>query len=178
MGNISSISNTATTSDAVAFAQAVSAAGAANKRVVIDSVSRGDSGPNGAPSSVSVSWHTENRGSRFVSWIKDLSSGYSRKIRNATDLLLQKGQQAEAGGEQRRSVFNNVRQITAELKNHRGNVAKAFHVRLGDSLQNVPKHEIRAAREWDAFDVGNLGKAVAHRNNQPDDTGFFNNAWG
>lgn len=63
-----SIVNRGTTSDAVAFAKAVSDAGGANKRVVIDKVTTASlDRESGKVIEASVTWHTEDRGSRFVS---------------------------------------------------------------------------------------------------------------
>lgn len=138
-----SVSSRTTSSDAVAFAKAVSDAGAANQRIVVDHVNHGGGvDSTGNTIEASVTWHTEDRGSRLVGWIKDLATGYSRKVTNATQALLESGRSSTARGAERSALFGDVRRVTHQLSGHRGNVAKAFNQRLSQQLNIVPQDQL------------------------------------
>lgn len=153
MSGPTTIVSSSTTSDAVAFAKAVADAGASNKRVVIDSIASGNPDASGNGKAASVTWHTENRGSRLVSWLKDIVTGYSNKVTRATEALIKDGRAESDGSASRKSVFSNVRQITAELKNQRGNVAAAFNQRLGDDLRALPTTEFKTDGDPSEIDI-------------------------
>ena len=143
-----SIVNRGTTSDAVAFAKAVSDAGGANKRVVIDKVTTASlDRESGKVIEASVTWHTEDRGSRFVSWIKDLTTGYTGKVTVAVDALIKGGRDANEGSSARQTVFESVRRLTDDLKGSRGNVARAFHRNLPNVSGVVPANDLLSAND-------------------------------
>ena len=143
-----SIVNRGTTSDAVAFAKAVSDAGGANKRVVIDKVTAASvDQSSGKLIEASVTWHTEDRGSRFVSWIKDLTTGYTGKVTVAVDALIKGGRDVNQGGSERKAVFESIRNLTDDLKGSRGNVARAFHRNLPNVSAVVPANDLLSVND-------------------------------
>jgi len=114
-----------------------------------------------------VTWHTENRGSRFVSWIKDLATGYTSKVNGAVDALISGGRGVDAGSAERTALFGDVRNLSGELQGSRGNVAKAFHQRLNVVIQLVPARDLQPADDDSEIPITVPPQSVARPTNQP-----------